>query len=111
MVNPEEGRKYDAGKPEYGLIPLKALEEMTKVLTVGAKKYSPGNWAYVDDAQNRYYDALFRHLVSWKSGEKNDPETGLNHLAHAACCVYFIMERDIVGEEEWNKRYPKKEQQ
>jgi hypothetical protein len=26
----------------------------------------------------------------WK-GEDNDPETGLSHLAHAMCCVMFLL--------------------
>ena len=34
-----EGRKYDGGKLEYGLLPPLALEETVKVLTFGAQKY------------------------------------------------------------------------
>ena len=32
------GIKYDGDKPRYELIPPHALEEMVKVLTIGAKK-------------------------------------------------------------------------
>ena len=88
----EIGRKYDGDKPEYGLLPPVALEEISKVLTFGAKKYERENWRYVPDAERRYFDALQRHLWAWKRGEINDEETGLSHLAHAGCCLMFLVE-------------------
>lgn len=86
------GRKFDTGKPEYGLIPPHALEELAVVLTIGAQKYERDNWRYVSDAERRYFDAMMRHLWAWKRGERIDPETGRNHLAHAACCLFFLYE-------------------
>lgn len=95
------GRKYDHNKPRYGLTPPKALEKTVNVLTFGAQKYEPDNWKRVPNAQERYFDAIQRHLWAWKQGEKNDPESGENHLAHAACCIMFMLERDLYTEEEW----------
>jgi hypothetical protein len=97
------GRKFDGNKPQYGLLPPKALKETVKVLTLGAQKYEPDNWKNVPDAQNRYFDALQRHLWDWKSGEKHDPETGINHLAHACCNILFLLERDSTTPEEWEE--------
>lgn len=97
----EAGRKFDGGKPQYGLIPPAALKETVKVLTLGASKYDKHNWKKVPDAQARYYDALQRHLWDWFSGEQTDPETGINHLAHAACNIMFLLERDLASEEKW----------
>jgi hypothetical protein len=94
MIDKPEGLKYDGGKPEYGLLPPVSLDEIAKVLTVGAKKYSRDNWRYVDDAPRRYFDALQRHVWAWKRGEHLDPETGLPHLAHAGCCLMFLLELD-----------------
>ena len=94
------GRKFDGGKLEYGLIPPFALDEMVKVLTFGAQKYERDNWKRVPDAKRRYFDAMQRHLWAWKRGEVNDPETGIHHLAHAACCVFFLYEHDITDFEE-----------
>lgn len=93
--NPTEGRKYDGGKPEYGLLPPYILEETVKVLTFGAQKYERENWRYVDDGKRRYFDALQRHVWAWKRGEQIDPESGLSHLAHAACCILFLGELDM----------------
>jgi hypothetical protein len=96
------GKKFDGGKPRFDLIPLNGLKETSEVLGIGAAKYpAPWNWMHVDRAQERYYAALLRHLFAWKSGEKLDPETGKNHLAHVMCNAMFILERDMVGEEGW----------
>lgn len=86
------GTKYDNGKLEYGLVPPLALEEMVKVLTFGAQKYSRENWRQVEDGRRRYFDALMRHLWAWKRGEEIDSESGLSHLGHAMCCLYFLYE-------------------
>jgi hypothetical protein len=85
------GMKFDKDKLEYGLYPHIALQETVRVLTFGAKKYARDNWRYVDDADRRYFDAAMRHLWAWKAGETDDPETQMNHLAHAACCIAFLL--------------------
>jgi hypothetical protein len=94
------GRKFDGGKLEYGLLPPFALEETVKVLTFGAQKYERDNWQKVPDSKRRYFDALQRHLWAWKKGEQNDNETGINHLAHAMCCLMFLYEHDIIYSKE-----------
>ena len=88
----QPGRKFDTGKAEYGLIPPHALNELAMVLTMGAKKYDRDNWRHVPDAERRYFDAMERHIWAWKRGEVIDPESGRNHLAHAACCLFFLYE-------------------
>lgn len=88
------GVKYDTDKPQWSLVPLAAMTEVVDVLTYGAKKYAPDNWKKVPDARRRYIDACFRHFVAYASGEKNDPETGKSHLAHAMCCMLFLLAFD-----------------
>ena len=90
-----EGRKFDGGKLEYGLLPPLALEETVKVLTFGAQKYERDNWQKVPDSKRRYFDALQRHVWAWKQGEQFDPESGIHHLAHAMCCLMFLYEHDV----------------
>lgn len=87
-----DGRKFDTDKPMMGLIPPLAEEALARVLTFGAKKYAPDNWRKVEDKERRYMDAMLRHLNAHRRGEKEDPETGESHLAHAACCVMFMLE-------------------
>jgi hypothetical protein len=88
------GVKYDDTKIRYSLIPLDSLQEVVKVLEFGAKKYAPDNWKYVDDAEARYWDAAMRHIVAYKLEDKTDSETGLSHLAHAICCLLFLINFD-----------------
>jgi hypothetical protein len=88
---PGPGRKDDAGKRRWSLVPWNALTTVLDVLEIGAKKYAPDNWRKVPDATDRYWNAAMRHLLSWKEGEKTDPESGLSHLAHGACNMLFLL--------------------
>jgi len=90
----EIGTKYDSEKPDYSLIPPHALEETVRVLTFGAKKYSPNNWKKLDSAWTRYFAAAQRHMWALQRGEESDPESGYHHAAHAACCLFFMLEID-----------------
>lgn len=97
--DPKLGRKFDDGKVRMGLIPPYALEAIAKVLTIGAKKYAPDNWKYVNGRDWRYFDALLRHLNSHSKGEINDTESGLPHLAHAGACLFFLLDELITSTE------------
>jgi hypothetical protein len=92
------GVKYDTGKPEFALMPPISEREVVKVLTAGAQKYSRENWRKVEDAHHRYLSAAGRHINAYKSGELNDPDDGLHHLAHAICCLLFITDLDLGSE-------------
>jgi hypothetical protein len=88
----QKGMKFDQGKPRLGLIPPMAEVEVAKVLTFGANKYADNNWRKVDNAMTRYMDAALRHINAYRSGETLDSESGLGHLAHATCCLMFMLE-------------------
>ena len=92
----EEGKKFDNGKPRWGLLPFRELKEVVDILTFGAEKYAPGNWQKVRPI-SRYIDATFRHLTAWCQGEKKDPESGKSHLAHVVCNILFLMWFDNEG--------------
>lgn len=90
-----QGQKFDQGKLRWSLLPTGTVQEVIKVLEVGAVKYAANNWQQVPDARTRYFDAIMRHLHAWWQGEKIDPESGLNHLAHAACSILFLLYFDL----------------
>lgn len=83
----EPGAKLDGGKPRMGLVLFgfaRALQEVGRVGTYGATKYSDNGWISVPDGERRYTDAMMRHLLREASGEDCDADTGLLHAAHAA---------------------------
>lgn len=86
-----EAMKYDGEKVRLDLLPVEPIIDIGKVLTYGARKYTAENWRK-GLAWSRCYGATLRHLLAWHKGETNDPETGLHHLAHAACEILFLLE-------------------
>lgn len=84
------GTKHDSDKPRMDLLDAEALEELTKVLTFGAKKYAVENWRK-GISFRRLLAAALRHVFAFMRGEDKDPETGLSHMAHAMCCAMFVI--------------------
>lgn len=89
-----QGKKYDTDKLRWDLLLWKQVNKVVEVLTFGAKKYGENNWKEVENGGNRYFAAAVRHLVAWRQGETVDKESGVHHLAHAICCLLFLMWRD-----------------
>ena len=95
-----EGKKFDEAKLPWHLLPPDAVEEIVKVLDFGQTKYGERNWEKGMD-WNRPFAALMRHMWAWWRREEADPETGLSHLAHAGCCILFLLayEKRAVGKD------------
>lgn len=90
--------KHDAEKTMHYLVDPEFVDGLAKVLTHGAKKYSPDNWKNCTQPFARYYSALQRHLTQFALGFTEDEETGLSHLYHAACCLQFLAFFERQGE-------------
>jgi len=92
-------RKFDNGKLRWDLLPWDSVEQIVDILTYGEKKYDADSWKLVDDAENRYFSALLRHLIAYKQGEDIDQESSKLHLAHVATnalfLLWFNMQRDM----------------
>ena len=95
----EKGMKYDYGKVRPTLVidsMREAILAVSEVGTFGAAKYGDDNWKKVEDAQKRYRDAAYRHLLA----EGCDVESGLPHLAHAAWNLLALLQlQSTVGTE------------
>jgi hypothetical protein len=85
------GKKYDEFKTDWSLLPMSTISPVISVLMFGAEKYGRDNWRKVADGPRRYYSAAQRHLAAYQSGETHDEETGEPHLAHAMCCLIFLL--------------------
>ena len=92
----ELAMKYDSGKPRWDLLSTVALNEVAKVLTFGATKYNDHNWRKGFD-WSRLIAASLRHVSAFNDGEDKDQETGISHIAHAMCCLMFLLEHEIKG--------------
>lgn len=89
------GRKDDASKARMDLLPAGPIVEVAKALTFGADRYGDDNWQRVDRARSRYHAAALRHIFAWAHGSKSDSDSGLSHLAHAVCCLLFLLWFDM----------------
>lgn len=81
------GAKADAGKIRPALVLggfARALTAVSDVGTYGARKYTDNGWEDVPDGLRRYDEALVRHWLAEKRGERCDKDTGLLHQAHLA---------------------------
>ena len=86
----EQGKKFDANKAPWHLLPGDALDEVVHVLRHGEAKYGERNWE-AGMAWHRVFAAAMRHAWAWWRGQDHDPESGLHHLAHACCCLLFAL--------------------
>jgi hypothetical protein len=86
------GKKFDGDKLRYDLLPYDAINKVVDVLTYGAVKYGDDNWKHVKDKRRRYFAAAMRHMTAWFLGEQYDAESKKSHLAHAACCILFLLD-------------------
>lgn len=86
-----EGTKNDGGKFRWDLLPVRPLEEVVRVYTIGAKKYSDRNWEK-GISWGRIFAAMMRHAWAWWGGERSDPVDGQHHLASVAWCALALME-------------------
>jgi 5'(3')-deoxyribonucleotidase len=112
------GLRYNTNKNRLGLIPTDASEGIGDVLTYGANKYTYTN--FLDDNGNiiktekgihegenvqvitgannwrlgmkwsTVIDSLERHLLAFKNGEDNDPESGCMHIDHILTNAAFL---------------------
>lgn len=96
QVDDNQAIKYDSEKIRVELLPYNALLEIAKVMTIGAKKYGDNNWRK-GMLWSRLYGACLRHLIAWYEGQDKDEETGLLHLAHAGCCILFLITYQLLG--------------
>ena len=92
----DEGVKYDIGKLLYSLLPPDAVDEIVAVLNYGAGKYAPRNWEK-GMSWGRNISAALRHIFAWLAREDNDPETDINHLAHAVIDLLFVLAYQLRG--------------
>jgi hypothetical protein len=90
----EQAKRYDKGKNRLGLMSIPALWEIGQVYTMGAAKYADRNWEK-GMPYTKTMDAALRHIFKWLAGHRNDEESGLHHLAHAAWNLIALLHYEL----------------
>lgn len=86
-----KGSMDDPRKLPIWLVPRALIDGAARALQHGAIRYAPNNWRKGMN-YSEVYSALQRHLLAWNEDEDIDPDSGLNHLDHAAACLGFLSE-------------------
>lgn len=95
------GAKLDAGKTLAWLFFSgfsHALEDVAKVTTVGALKYTKNGWVDVPDGIERYKDAFMRHAFAFGQGNTIDDGpngTGCTHISQMIWNLLAAHELDL----------------
>lgn len=94
----DEGTKLDTGKPQMWLVPMESIRAIAILMTKALDKYpDKDNWKKIDNGEERYLNALLRHLCEIQEGIDIDEETGLPHAyavgANALFYLYHYMKR------------------
>lgn len=79
-------RDVQTDKPEFGLLPFRALERVAMQYKRGLKKYGRNNWRK-GMPLSRVTESLLRHAIAWKEGDD-----GEDHLAAVVFNALAIME-------------------
>ena len=91
----DKGVKLDKEKPRMDLVLgefTRALEEVGKVGTFGANKYTDKGWVEVNNGIERYLSAMLRHYMKFRRGKQKDEESGLSHLSHMVWNALAVLE-------------------
>jgi len=94
------GLRFNTGKNRLSLVPYELIEEVGKVMTYGANKYTIKKSNKTISGDNNWrggmkwstvLDSLKRHILAFEKGENTDEESGLPHLSHAATNIAFLL--------------------
>lgn len=105
VVTVKEGQKFDQNKPDLSMVSWELMKSVGEVRQFGAKKYDRDNWKKGFKV-TRSLAASLRHIFLFLSGETNDPESGLSHLAHAVCGLEHAI-YDMINHPENDDRFKK----
>lgn len=97
MENEGVKNDFQDGKLRWDLLPLEEVEDIVKVYTAGAKKYSDNSWQNLENGYQRYKAALLRHLLEYEKGNKVDDDTGCHHLSQVAWNAIALLWLDKHG--------------
>lgn len=84
-------------KTPFSTISAPVMAELGVAMAEGAMKYGRHNYRAVGVRASVYYDAVFRHMVSFWEGEDIDPDSGLSHITKAMASLAVLRDSMIQG--------------
>lgn len=87
-----EEYKKKSNKLRPNLLPYEAVLEGIKAMEFGAQKYGPDQWREVDMKPVDFLNALERHLLAYKAGDRLAEDSQVSHLGHiiANCAILLV---------------------
>ncbi len=95
MTNPK--KRVGDLKPGISCIPPVAIIEEGLVMADGAERYGPFNWNDEPIDAETYYNAIWRHLAAWYTGQNHCPKSGYLHLAHIRASCGLLIDAAKMG--------------
>lgn len=99
MLAPDDNPKtrFGMAKPPLHLVPGPAVALTAAAFRDGSIKYGAYNWRKDPVSATTYVAAAKRHIEQWFSGEENADDSDCHHLAHAAACLFILMDAQVAN--------------
>jgi hypothetical protein len=88
---------FGVKKPPTWQVPTVPQYLTGLALLHGRLKYGLQNWRVDPVSASTYINAAQRHIDSWKEGTEVAEDSGIHHLAHAAACLFIVMDAQRYG--------------
>jgi hypothetical protein len=73
------------------LLPQHTMKAIGDALANGMSfRYPATYWKTVTNGREIFHSRAMGHLQAWKGGEKDNPRSGISHLAHAITYLMFL---------------------
>ena len=94
------GHKADEGKLRWTLVPWVALEQVVRVLEVGAAEYGDDNWQLVEPFEQRYTNSLLRQRYQsiWSAqADRHAMQVASSHIINATARWSVLLRRHVTA--------------
>lgn len=86
-----------AKKVPLALVPPAGIIHVAMAMKNGAEKYGPYNWRSNPVLMTIYIEAADRHLKALLDGENTASDSKVHHAAHAAACMFILLDAMEIG--------------